>query len=474
VRGGEKAREDEAILPPRKLVQKSCRIYAIFPEGQEEDKGGQEEDKDGQEEDKCTVLSDDDDDRKTKATAQTLQDFPLDSSNMGPNSPTGKRVRARRSDIWTSILRLKGDLAASDLSQDKTHICKHCFKLLKLYKSQSSWQTSIGINHLTNCTEYAKLGIKSEALETSKDAKTIKKQRIQSVLMQAGSPLSNTNSPPPVIGGFVISRVDVALASQARFYIYAKQRVSKCTFEDPAFVEMVVSSYVAGGGEAKDAPRLNIKALKIWLTEEFEIFKSYLKMMVKDMLAFTEGNPFAQCLTDACTLAHKHKCMAIGMEFVDCIHFQNHAVCLGMVPLADGTDKAGAETIQTVVTELMGFKYNQVMASMISDLAAKGIAREFDQVGEWCDMHQGDKIGRSAIGDLVRSKNRVPVNPFPAGQALMKKCHSMAVYFSYGKRHTDLLKFTSNVPGGLAQIKLKVDLSDTRVSARHNLLYSEI
>jgi hypothetical protein len=122
----------------------------------------------------------------------------------------------------------------------------------------------------------------------------------------------------------------------------------------------------------------------------------------------------------------------------------------------------------------MGFKYNQVMASMISDLAAKGIAREFDQVGEWCDMHQGDKIGRSAIGDLVRSKNRVPVNPFPAGQALMKKCHSMAVYFSYGKRHTDLLKFTSNVPGGLAQIKLKVDLSDTRVSARHNLLYSEI
>jgi hypothetical protein len=158
---------------------------------------------------------------------------------------------------------------------------------------------------------------------------------------------------------------------------------------------MVVSSYVAGGGEAKDAPRLNIKALKIWLTEEFEIFKSYLKMMVKDMLAFTEGNPFAQCLTDACTLAHKHKCMAIGMEFVDCIHFQNHAVCLGMVPLADGTDKAGAETIQTMVTELMGFKYNQVMASMISDLAAKGIAREFDQVGEWCDMHQEDKIGRA-------------------------------------------------------------------------------
>ena len=105
------------------------------------------------------------------------------------------------------------------------------------------------------------------------------------------------------------------------------------------------------------------------------------------------------------------------------------------------------------------------MAAMISDLAAKGIAQEFVQVGEWCDMHQGDKIGRSTVGDLVRSRNKVPVNPFPTGQALMKKCHSMAVYFSYGRRHLELLKFTDNVPGGLAQIKLKVDLSNTRVSA---------
>jgi hypothetical protein len=411
---------------------------------------------------------------KTPKGAKTLQDFQLDHYNMGPNSPTGKRARSRTSDVWSSILRLKGELAKSELCADKTHICKHCCKLLKLYKSKSSWQTSIGISHLANCPEYAKLGIKSAAVETSNAAKATKKQKIQSVLMQAGSQSSDMKSPPPVIGGFVISRIDVALASQARFYIYGQQRVSKRTFADPAFIEMLVSCYVAGGGEAKNAPRLSVKALKHWLIEEFEIFKGYIKMTIQDMLAFTEGNPFAQCLNDACTLAHKHKCMAIGIEFVDCIHFQNHAVCLGLVPLSDGTDKVGAITIETVMNEVTGFKYNQVMAAMISDLAAKGIAREFEQEGESCDMHQGDKIGRSAIGDLVRSKNKVPVNPFPAGQILMKKCHSMAVYFSYGKRHKELLKFRSNVPGGLAQIKLKVDLNDTRVSARHGLLYSEI
>jgi hypothetical protein len=425
--------------------------------------------------DASKVMSDDDEISEEKKKA-TIQDFKLDDSNVGPNSPTGKRRRSARSDVWDSILRVQaqGDLANSELCANKTHMCIHCKELLKLYKSKnSSWQTSVGITHLETCPVFAKLKMKSQAVQTRKDAEMHKKQKIQSVLVQTGSPLLGMKS-PPVTGGFAISRIDAALACQARFYIYGRQRVSKNTFDDPAFIDILVSSFVAGGGEAKNAPRLNIKALKLWLDEEFKIFRCFVKMMCHDMLDFTEGNAFAQCLNDACTLSHKHKCMAIGMEFVDCIEFQNHAVCLGMVPLADGTDKVGAETIQKVITEVTGFKYNQIMAAMISDLAAKGIAREFDQLGELCDMHQGDKIGRSAVGDLVRSKNKVPVNPFPTGQALMKKCHAMAVYFSYGKRHSQLLQFSNNVPGGLAPIKLKLDLNDTRVSARHGLLYSEI
>jgi hypothetical protein len=79
-------------------------------------------------------------------------------------------------------------------------------------------------------------------------------------------------------------------------YTAGSQRVSKRTFEDPAFIEILVSAYVAGGGDAKSAPRLNIKALKTWLEEEFEIFKTYVKMAIQDMLVFTEGNAFAQCL----------------------------------------------------------------------------------------------------------------------------------------------------------------------------------
>jgi hypothetical protein len=89
------------------------------------------------------VSSDDDEEmnisskEKTKATMnETLQNFQLDGSNMGQNSPTGwKRSRARTSDVWKSILRLIGPLAKSELCVDKTHIFTHCLTLFKLYKN---------------------------------------------------------------------------------------------------------------------------------------------------------------------------------------------------------------------------------------------------------------------------------------------------------------------------------------------------
>ena len=85
----------------------------------------------------------------------------------------------------------------------------------------------------------------------------------------------------------------------------------------------------------------------------------------------------------------------------------------------------------------------------------------------------GDKIGRSAVGDLIRSKNKQPVNPFPEGQALMKIAHAMGVHFSYLNRHAKLLEFRKMIPDQPV-LKLKVDLNETRNAARHGLLYSEM
>jgi len=55
-------------------------------------------------------------------------------------------------------------------------------------------------------------------------------------------------------------------------------------------------------------------------------------------------------------------------------------------------------------------------------------------------MHDGDKIPRSAIGHLLRSKDKVSVNPFPEGVALMKKAHATVVFYNKSGARWDKLR----------------------------------
>ena len=87
-------------------------------------------------------------------------------------------------------------------------------------------------------------------------------------------------------------------------------------------------------------------------------------------------------------------------------------------------------------------------------------------------MHVGDKLGMAAIGDLLRSKNKVIINAFPEGQEIAATDHETATYYHYGKRTSELHKFDRMVPGGCAEIKLKNDRSTTRVSPRKFMINS--
>jgi hypothetical protein len=55
----------------------------------------------------------------------------------------------------------------------------------------------------------------------------------------------------------------------------------------------------------------------------------------------------------------------------------------------------------------------------------------------------------------------------------MKKANDMATYFSYGKRHANLMD-TGKVLRGIPHIRLQVPLNGTRVVAQHSLLYNEM
>ena len=64
----------------------------------------------------------------------------------------------------------------------------------------------------------------------------------------------------------------------------------------------------------------------------------------------------------------------------------------------------------------------------IQDGAALGVARALGVEDNVCLMHDNDKVGSSAVGNLVRTKNKREINPFPEGQDLLKKVLSCSAY----------------------------------------------
>ena len=68
------------------------------------------------------------------------------------------------------------------------------------------------------------------------------------------------------------------------------------------------------------------------------------------------------------------------------------------------TDVVVAELVRRVVLEVTAKEVSEIVSLAVQDGAALGVARQLDMDEvEGCDMHDGDKIGQAAIGELVRT-----------------------------------------------------------------------
>ena len=122
----------------------------------------------------------------------------------------------------------------------------------------------------------------------------------------------------------------------------------------------------------------------------------------------------------------------------------------------------------------MNFNFKQIVSSSVQDPAARSVANAWKLEVEMCDMHDGDKVGASAIGRLVRKDGRRNiVNPFPEGQALEKKLNNQAKHFSESgtncQRYIDIIGSAED-QDSLPQIMIKQDLCGTRMSSFRGLL----
>ena len=97
----------------------------------------------------------------------------------------------------------------------------------------------------------------------------------------------------------------------------------------------------------------------------------------------------------------------------------------GMDRLASGHDAANATLLRKVFERAEIGSVEEGAHSSIEDRAARYVAELFEHdKDDVCGMHDTDKIGKRAIGDLTRKKNGRIIDPFPAGQELIKKVHN--------------------------------------------------
>ena len=112
--------------------------------------------------------------------------------------------------------------------------------------------------------------------------------------------------------------------------------------------------------------------------------------------------------------------------------------------------------------------YDDIIALSVQDRAALSVAKHLGvgEVESW-DMHDADKVGQSAIGELVRSKGKQPVNPFPQGVKLVTKNHNLAKHFSISAKNRMKLEkaIAASSDENLPTKKLKVDHNNTRAAA---------
>ena len=249
-----------------------------------------------------------------------------------PQSPSvSKRARRTTSETWTHIRRIRtpDNIIRFDKSlpldpdslvgkignsmKHHAHVCLECWERLSLTKTGNTWQTSRGTVHLQKC-KHNHSRLKGVLCKPAIDAniRSIKKSNLIAESM-CKIAASNTEDPSnynneaasnhTLMQKSIVKYVKPSdprqrvLCAQARFYAYSDAKVSKATFDDPFFRELMREQYFAGfkvgnGGSItpKTWPQLNAKGLVSYILEEVKINDLVVQLAFELCHEFAEGN----------------------------------------------------------------------------------------------------------------------------------------------------------------------------------------
>ena len=124
------------------------------------------------------------------------------------------------------------------------------------------------------------------------------------------------------------------------------------------------------------------------------------------MVQESKGNAFCQIIYDGITLGNKSKYQVFGIQYTNLNFHCNHVVALGFQKVRNSTTDTVSNLRKELVKDSTNFDLKQIAGCAVQDAAAKIVARAWDVKVETLDMHDGEKVGATFIGRLVRKYGR--------------------------------------------------------------------
>ena len=204
---------------------------------------------------------------------------------------------------------------------------------------------------------------------------------------------------------FTMTKKEKSLGAQAQWYTYSRMHISKSEFESPYFRRML-----AGGEDTEKTFVLTERNLQNYVRAEFGVFLKYLDHMLHLKRADAMGNKFAQGLHDGGTLVSKKKYQALALQFIAPNWSRNLVVTITLKKSSTNRDPDVANLWKEVMDERCGgLQFEEIVGRMRSDRAAKGVAGVLEmEEEEVCEMHDTEKLGRSATGGWCAPATRSP------------------------------------------------------------------
>lgn len=229
-----------------------------------------------------------------------------------------------------------------------------------------------------------------------------------------------------------------------------------------------------GFRSVKKTPILTIDKLKKYIEAKHALFKKYLKETLEPLVEEANGQPFAMLLHDGVTMTNKLKHYSIAIQFIDKEWASNHIVAILFGRITSSLASNVVPLIKSIVKEVTGFDHDLLLGSANQNLAAMAVARSLNLETEGYTMHQSDKIGKFATGDLTRSRNHVVINAFPEGQLLISKTRDQTKLVTLKlTNRNDYIQFQQDNPDVSIKM-LTLDFNNTRVASCYKLMRSNL